>query len=393
MEIVWSKINSFFYSTSGYLRYIPTFFMILTGFTLISVFGSLLTFCFRSSNRCNFIGVITKVCIAVLGLLSFVVAALVIVMVVVNFSFAGLCEFSYNSSVKAELFVDVSDTVPTALKGMFAQECFNDGKNMTDYIALDANVKTNWDSINIFIGGFSEYDNFLTGLDPDKNVNTIAKTAAFWELYKTGVIYNFENVGSELSLLNTDVNPCSEAWVLNSQNCTSVTTQLNCRSISTTDKFDKDRDCLEKKQDSLDRFDNLKNYLQGQNIMMADLILKLNEMAGTTPRKEYDTMRGKFDSFKTTFKEVRTSMDKTFTPMSNFKRGYYELTNCKIMKREMLIANAGVCYGFRPKAYDLFFYLMLCKDINFYSINSEIINQNNIIISIKKLKFIKIIKK
>ena len=367
MEIVWSKVNQMFYNASQYIKFISTLMMLICGFTFVVVFGSLITFCFRMNEKCKFMGIVTKLCIALLGLYSFIIAAVLLVMVVINFSFSGLCEFAYTSSVKPDLFVDVSSTVPTALTGMFAKECFSTGRNMTDYITLDAGVKGNWESINTFIGGYSEYDNFLTQLNPDMNLNTIASTSDFWKLYKTGVIYNFDNVASELELLNTDVKSCTEAWVLNSQNCTSVTTQLKCSSISTTSTFDKNRTCLtaELKETSLSRFDNLKNYLQGQNIMMADLILKLNEMAGTTPRKEYDNMRKKFDEFKTSFKSVRTSLDKTFTPMSNFKRGFYELTDCKVLKREMLIANAGVCYTFRPKAYDLFFYLMLCKNWNF----------------------------
>ena len=73
--------------------------------------------------------------------------------------------------------------------------------------------------------------------------------------------------------------------MLNSQNCTSVQTGFLCRAISTTDTFNKLRDCVTDKEDTQDSFDKMKNYMQGQNIMMEKMIMDLNSSTNTKSPK------------------------------------------------------------------------------------------------------------
>lgn len=57
------------------------------------------------------------------------------------------------------------------------------------------------------------------------------------------------------------------------------------------------------------------------------------------------------------FKNVRLTMDETFSPMTGFREGWETLSNCKIMRREFLLYNGGVCYGFYPISYRFFLFL------------------------------------
>lgn len=57
------------------------------------------------------------------------------------------------------------------------------------------------------------------------------------------------------------------------------------------------------------------------------------------------------------FKNIRFYFDKTFGLTNGFNSGWEELTNCKILKRSMLIYNAGICYDFFPLSYHFYIYL------------------------------------
>lgn len=68
-------------------------------------------------------------------------------------------------------------------------------------------------------------------------------------------------------------------------------------------------------------------------------------------------MRHQMKDIQGDFKNIRFTMDKTFSPMTGFKRGWEELSNCKIMRRQFLLYNGGVCYGFYPISYRFFLFL------------------------------------
>ena len=101
---------------------------------------------------------------------------------------------------------------------------------------------------------------------------------------------------------------CKEQWVLNSQNCTSVTTGFLCNSVSTTDAFNKLRDCVTDKDPTLDSFDKMKNYLQGQNIMMNKMIIDLTGASEATPKSNVSIIDSQF-LYSSFFDTVLISLD------------------------------------------------------------------------------------
>lgn len=76
-------------------------------------------------------------------------------------------------------------------------------------------------------------------------------------------------------------------------------------------------------------------------------------------------MNNKFDALTPEITPVITSLKNTYQSMSNYRAGYYNITNCMIIRREMLMFSAGVCFGFRPTSQNVFFYLMLSNKILF----------------------------
>ena len=75
----------------------------------------------------------------------------------------------------------------------------------------------------------------------------------------------------------------------------------------------------------------------------------------------------KYDNILTDFTKVINSIKDTFQDMSNYRGGYYNITNCMIIRREMLMFSAGVCFGFRPHSQNVFFYLMISMDWGLYN--------------------------
>ena len=199
----------------------------------------------------------------------------------------GVCDFAYQGTLKAGDIGDVATTVPSSLATLMSTDCMKEGgvgKIPEEYIPLaDQTMKDKFSIVGQFMHGFSTYNNFLKTKENNDSENAIKQTEKEWDLYKTGIWYNFDNVEGTLGTLNTNVSGCSEQWVLNSQNCTSVQTGNLCRSVSTTDVFDKARDCITSKQDAQDSFDKMKNYLQGQGIMMNKMILDLTGGQETSP--------------------------------------------------------------------------------------------------------------
>ena len=57
------------------------------------------------------------------------------------------------------------------------------------------------------------------------------------------------------------------------------------------------------------------------------------------------------------FKNIRFTMDKTFSMMSGYNQGWETLSNCKIIRRELLLYNSGICFDYYPISYRFFLYL------------------------------------
>ena len=284
---VFSDMTKYFYLTTNYFQYLSIMFILILALTVIVAFGTQLVICFRVQNKCHATACLTKTFVAILGLLTFALTVVLLVFVLLNFAMGGVCDFAYQGTLKAGDIGDVATTVPSSLATLMSTDCMKEGgvgKIPEEYIPLaDQTMKDKFSIVGQFMHGFSTYNNFLKTKENNDSENAIKQTEKEWDLYKTGIWYNFDNVEGTLGTLNTNVSGCSEQWVLNSQNCTSVQTGNLCRSVSTTDVFDKARDCITSKQDAQDSFDKMKNYLQGQGIMMNKMILDLTGGQETSP--------------------------------------------------------------------------------------------------------------
>lgn len=57
------------------------------------------------------------------------------------------------------------------------------------------------------------------------------------------------------------------------------------------------------------------------------------------------------------FLQVRNKMDNTFKDMSEFTKGWKDLSNCGIVSRSFMLFNGGVCQAFRNST--VYFYIFL----------------------------------
>jgi hypothetical protein len=284
---VFSSLIFFFYTTTNMFQYFSIIFILIVAVSVVVTFGTQLVICFRAQNKCHVFSCLTRSSVAVMGLAGIGITAILMVLVLLNFSVGGLCDFAYQGTIDSGDIQDVASYVPTSTATLMSTDCMRagEGKKPEEYIAMDPTIATNFGSVGVYLHGLSTFGNFLKTKEDDDSNTAISKTEKVWDLYKTGILFNFDNVEGTLSNLNTKVSGCSEEWVLNSQNCTSVQTGNLCRSVSTTDTFDKNRECISSKQDAQDSFDKMKNYLQGQAIMMNNMILQLTGGQETSPKQ------------------------------------------------------------------------------------------------------------
>lgn len=284
---VFSDLIFYFYSVTNFFPFLSIAFILIVAVSTVVTFGTQLVICFRAQNKCHAISCLTRSCVAIMGLVAMGLTAVLLIFVLLNFSVGGLCDFAYQGTIKDGDIQDVASYVPTSTSTLMSTDCMREGegKKPEEYIAMDSTIATNFGTVGVYLHGFSTFGNFLKNKEDDDSNTAISKTEKLWDLYKTGILFNFDNVEGTLSNLNNMVNGCSEEWVLNSQNCTSVKTGNLCRSVSTTDTFDKNRECISSKQDAQDSFDKMKNYLQGQAIMMNNMILQLTGGQETSPKQ------------------------------------------------------------------------------------------------------------
>ena len=133
---------------------------------------------------------------------------------------------------------------------------------------------------------------------------------------------------------------------------------MTCLAISTQSSFDKTRDCLRDSDVAFDLFEKLRNSFVSQEALMKNLIQDLSGLTSETPHAKYQTTRNGMRDIMGDFKNVRYTMDTTFSVMEGYKTGWDTLSNCKIIRRELLLYNSGICFDFYPISYRFFLYLL-----------------------------------
>lgn len=201
VEKVFSRLTEYFYKSTTQFKNIPILLMISTALVVIAVFGTQLVIYFRTKNQCHSCGFLTKFCLIFFAFINFVFSGIMIVFVLLNFSIGGLCDYAHLGLYGGDGFESVTEFVPTNLNSFMSEECIKDqavGKKMVEYINFDSGAISNFDQIFEFINGISYYNNFLKTLNPDIEKNSITSTESIWDLYKTGILYNFENISRKI---------------------------------------------------------------------------------------------------------------------------------------------------------------------------------------------------
>ena len=206
VEETFSKVSYYFFTVSTLFKSLSIMLILLAGLSIVTVFGTQVTSCFRRRNKCHSLSCCSRVFITILGAYSLLLAIVILIFVILNFSVAGLCEFSYQGIIKEGSITDAQGSIPTLLKNFLNDECIKEvdltadpikkPKQLQEYIDFgNPTVEENYKTIGVFLDGFSNFSNFLKNQNSEENVNSISKTEEMWTLYKTGILYNFVNVG------------------------------------------------------------------------------------------------------------------------------------------------------------------------------------------------------
>lgn len=264
--------------------FLGSFFCIGIGFFVLFIsVGSIIVFSYRVHDKCHFFSCVTNSCNFLLSVSNFILVLVVVSFIAVNFSVASLCDFSF------DLFGDPSTTdivkvfFEEELQGFLASGCYDtDGLKLTEYIKInDPGVVSNLKEISVFLDGFSNFDNFRRVMSADRFDNGIVDISQQWEVFRQGEADNFYDVREALIEFNRLTASCSEYWVLNTKQCNSQS-NLACKDVLSNGTFDHARDCLAEPDQTLEKFDLLRNSYVSQSSLMKKMIEGFDDITSNT---------------------------------------------------------------------------------------------------------------
>lgn len=77
-------------------------------------------------------------------------------------------------------------------------------------------------------------------------------------------------------------------------------------------------------------------------------------------------MRNKFSNAFTEFTQIENSLTKTIEIAKKFTNGFSEITNCRIVRREILAIEASVCFEFAENLYYFFIFFLIATISGFW---------------------------
>lgn len=205
MKTAENELKKYFSSLVYYLNLSTTYFSLLMwgciGFAstiLVIVIITQVCFVMRGKDKCHGTSCITRFFMFFFAFCAFILSAILLALIAVNFTMGSICDFTFESVVDPSISENLKEKLPIEIRGFFSEQCIGTtGMQISDYVLITNSIlRENLRTMDTFLEGISYYDNFLKNLAPDKNNNSIHLVAEEWAKYKTGLKDNFENVKS-----------------------------------------------------------------------------------------------------------------------------------------------------------------------------------------------------
>lgn len=205
MKTAENELKKYFSSLVYYLNLSTTYFSLLMwgciGFAstiLVIVVITQVCFVMRGKDKCHGTSCITRFFMFFFAFCAFILSAILLALIAVNFTMGSICDFTFESVVDPSISENLKEKLPIEIRGFFSEQCIGTtGMQISDYVLITNSIlRENLRTMDTFLEGISYYDNFLKNLAPDKNNNSIHLVAEEWAKYKTGLKDNFENVKS-----------------------------------------------------------------------------------------------------------------------------------------------------------------------------------------------------
>ena len=147
--------------------------------------------------------------------------------------------------------------------------------------------------------------------------------------------------------------------VFNSVNCTSG---LSCQVIPTLNTYTAPGCADAAKVNGI--FPNLKLYYTENESLKTNMIDELSGAGTNTPETKFFDVRTKFKSAFNEFDVIKTRLVKTLQHANTFVKGFKEITNCRMVRKELLAWEAAICFGFNNNLFYFFLFLFFFLDVS-----------------------------
>ena len=263
-------------------------------------------------------------------------------------SFSGFCEYAAKMN-RGEIdildHVEANDSIR-----LLTLTCFlNTSQGQVFEAILQDDIPINiFNHYRYIINGVKDFELYEEKNKKNYNSFFIDKQIKQWEKVQNGFEQDHKNINKTLEELNNLIECSDQKFEISKVKCFS---QENCLSILDTENF-KSPKCSSNKNLVNKHFKNLKNYSEETNKLITDLKTEI----GTD--SEVEKLNGKFKNLKSNLlsekknvKKIKKNLKKTFSYIDNYKSNFNVISDCRILRKELLRLEHAACFEFKHYLY------------------------------------------
>ena len=375
------------------MKFSPLFFWVILGLCvflfLLYIFFMIVLYNQIYKNKCFKFSKFLRFFLVFVSFFVFIIALSNIAFMLVSLIISSYCDFSKEILSENDFgkFFGDFNIIMGEQEIQFFNECLPE-KSEGDLVKILG--ISGFETVQELIDGFSGFQNFQENLEkiPDFSVS-IEETSNFWAFVRDGIFPSHVNVYSELIKFNNLIKCDSQFFFLNDKNCTisqidennenseNLEYFKNLINYSTLPKIENSENLKNcqginssqnwtppscSSSESLKIHQNLQNSFQ-YNFEEIQKMINFLKIDNENPDFKYQILKQKLKNCENYFIDIKLNLEKTLNSISNFKSGFSKISNCKILRKEILDFEIGFCFEVR---FRFFFVFVIMNLLNFF---------------------------
>lgn len=296
-----------------------------------------------------------KIIIAIIGLFSFLLGIIAVVMLIGTIGFGSICQATANilttNDIRSELKqyqLDISPFVENVLVKCLP---LNSNGDLTDVLTNGTNV---YAQATYLLDGVTLYGDVQTYVVNQTNFSpAINATTTLWEKYRVSILADHENIKPVLEQLN-DLVVCGDYYFsLNEANCTDA----NCQGIYNFTNF-KPPSCSEDQTQAAALYQRIKDFTSQEDQLLTQMKKDLNGPSSTAPLTLQTNLKTKLKELNPILTDLSSRLRNTTQFSRSFQEGFAKNMNCTVLRKALNDIESTLCFSFNQNLY--YFVSLLC---------------------------------